>query len=82
MFKVGQKVRCKKYGEGVVKGIDEDEAYPVDVEFTNGEWDFYTKDGKLYEDDDEPRLSVIEYKEKSFLKLGKKLFAKFTEKWK
>ena len=60
MFKVGQKVICKVYGEGVVEGIDEDGAYPVDVEFTTGESDAYTSDGKLYEDDDEPSLSVIE----------------------
>ena len=59
MFKVGQKVWCEKHGEGVVTGTDEDGTYPVDVEFI-GEWDCYTADGKLYEDDDEPSLSVIE----------------------
>ena len=59
MFTVGQKVICKQYGEGVVEGIDEDGAYPVDVGFISGEWDCYTEDGKLYEDDDEPSLSVI-----------------------
>ena len=60
MFKVGQKVICKQYGEGVVEGIDEYGAYPVDVDFITGEWDYYTEDGKLYKDDDEPSLSVIE----------------------
>ena len=60
MFKVGQKVICKVRGEGVVTGTDEDGAYPVDVDFTNGEWDYYTEDGKLYKDEDEPSLSVIE----------------------
>ena len=61
MFKVGQKVICKEYGEGVVTGTDEDGIYPVDVEFVGGgEWDCYTGDGKLYEDNDEPCLSVIE----------------------
>ena len=60
MFKVGQKVICKQYGEGVVEGTDEDGAYPVDVEFISGEWDCYTEDGKLYKDDDKPSLSVIE----------------------
>ena len=59
MFTVGQKVICKQYGEGVVEGVDEDGAYPVDVGFISGEWDCYTEDGKLYEDDDEPSLSVI-----------------------
>ena len=43
-----------------MEGTDEDGAYPVDVGFVSGEWDCYTKDGKLYEDDDEPSLSVIE----------------------
>ena len=60
MFKVNQKVWCKSHGEGVVEGIDEDGTYPVDVGFVSGKWDCYTKDGKLYEDDDEPSLSVIE----------------------
>ena len=60
MFTVGQKVICKQYGEGVVTGTDEDGAYPVDVDFINGEWDCYTEDGKYYETDDEPCLSVIE----------------------
>ena len=61
MFKVGQKVWCKSLGEGVVTNIlDEYWNFPVDVEFTSGEWDCYTKDGKWYETDDEPSLSVIE----------------------
>ena len=60
MFKVGQKVICKAYGEGVVTGTDEDGIYPVDVKFIGGEWDCYTEDGKYCETDDEPCLSVIE----------------------
>ena len=60
MFKVGQKVHCETYGEGVVTGTDEDGTYPVDVEFIGGEWDCYTEDGKMFETDDEPSLSVIE----------------------
>lgn len=60
MFKVGQKVTCKEYGEGFVTSINEGEAYPVDVDFISGKWDCYTEDGKLYKDDDEPSLSVIE----------------------
>ena len=57
MFKVGQKVRCKRYGEGVVSDVWDDQ---VDVEFLQGGWEVYTVDGKLYETDDEPSLSVIE----------------------
>ena len=60
MFKVGQKVHCETYGEGVVDGIDEDGAYPVEVDFLNGEWECYKRDGRQYSDDDEPSLSVIE----------------------
>ena len=62
MFKVGQKVICKEYGEGVVVDVwvDVYQTYPVDVEFLKGGWEDYTTDGKLYEADDEPSLSVIE----------------------
>ena len=59
MFKVGQKVICKQYGEGVVVGVDEDGTYPVAVEFASGEWDFYMEDGKLCYLDDVPSLTVI-----------------------
>ena len=57
MFKVGQKVICKVHGEGVVENVDEDGTYPVAVVFVGGEWDCYTEEGKLYEDD-EPSLSA------------------------
>ena len=60
MFVVGQKVRCAHFGEGVVVVIEEQGAYPVEVDFANGEWDCYTKDGKEFEDDYEPSLTVIE----------------------
>ena len=60
MFKVGQKVICKVHGEGVVVDVWDDQIYPVDVEFLKGGWEDYTVDGKLYEVDDEPSLSVIE----------------------
>lgn len=54
MFTLGQRVRCKIYDdEGVVYCIDVDGAYQVYVEFdNNGEWDSYTKEGKLFESDD------------------------------
>ena len=63
MFKVGQKVICKTYGEGVVMivmivGAGVNESYPVVVQFLSGEWDCYTKDGMIHEEDDEPSLSV------------------------
>ena len=62
MFKVGQKVICKQYGEGVVTDvvISMSESYPVLVQFISGWWDCYTEDGMIHEEDDEPSLSVIE----------------------
>ena len=60
MFKVGQKVLCNVYGEGVVAEVESGHIYPVEVDFLSGEWEIYTSDGKLYWDDDEPSLSVIE----------------------
>ena len=61
MFKVGQKVWCKNYGEGVVSGVcSEYHDYPVVVKFLKGGWEDYTADGKLDEYDDKPSLSVIE----------------------
>ena len=62
MFVADQKVFCKVHGEGVVTKVIEDihRTYPVDVDFLKGGWACYTKDGKLFDDDDEPSLSVIE----------------------
>ena len=60
MFKVGQKVICKFYGEGEVTAVEGMYTYPVEVDFLDECWDNYTADGKLHEDDDEPSLSVIE----------------------
>ena len=48
MFKVGQKVICKNYGEGVVSGVcSEYQDYPVVVEFLKGGWEDYTADGRV-----------------------------------
>ena len=60
MFVVGQKVRCAHRGEGVVVNVDESFVHSVEVDFASGEWDCYTKDGKEFEDDYEPSLTVIE----------------------
>ena len=47
--------------KGVVSEVgDENQAYPVVVKFIRDVWDCYTDDGRLYDDDDEPSLSVIE----------------------
>ena len=60
MFVVGQKVRCKTYGEGVVANIDEYYTYSVEVEFTSGVSGCYTQNGEKFGGDGEPSLSVIE----------------------
>ena len=61
MFKVGQKVRCDMFGEGVVSEVgDENQAYPVVVKFVRDVRGSYTSDGRWFKDDDEPSLSVIE----------------------
>ena len=60
MFKVGDKVICKVHGEGEVTAVEDMRTYPVEVDFLNGEWEFYTKDGRQCSDEDEPSLSVIE----------------------
>ena len=60
MFKVGQKVLCKVYGEGVVTKVLNGHVYPVEVDFLSGEWEIYKEDGKMYGEDEEPSLSVIE----------------------
>ena len=65
MFKVGQKVHCETYGEGVVMIVmivdaGANESYPVVVQFLSGWWECYTEDGMIHEEDDEPSLTVIE----------------------
>ena len=60
MFKVGQKVVCKVFGEGVVTEVDFRTVYRIEVSFLSGEFESYTEDGKLDEYDDKPSLSVIE----------------------
>ena len=60
MFKVGQKVICKVYGEGEVTEVEDMRTYPVEVDFLNGEWECYTSDGEMRFNEIEPSLSVIE----------------------
>lgn len=48
-FKVGQKVWCAIYGEGVVKNIKYTENYPIEVELKYGKFCLYTEDGKYFE---------------------------------
>ena len=60
MFVADQKVFCKVHGEGVVTAVEDMSPYRIDVTFTNGDWACYTSDGKLYLNDPDPSLSVIE----------------------
>lgn len=47
MFKVGQKVWCVMFGEGVVTSVlPEGAKYPVEVNFGGGVYDHYTIDGR------------------------------------
>ena len=50
MFKVGQKVWCLIYGQGVVEEIlhASEGTYPVEVKFNDDFTVFYTADGKFY----------------------------------
>ena len=61
MFQVGQKVWDVVRGEGVVTGIYEEEAYPVNVELA-GEEEFYAADGRYRENDVHPSLYPYEPK--------------------
>ena len=63
VFKVGDKVYCILYGWGIVYKIDDDDSYPVDVNFKlEGDMDTisYTCDGRLYSNTS-PTLSFTEY---------------------
>ena len=60
MFKVGQRVICKVYGEGEVTDVKDEYTCGIEVSFHNVEWAYYTSEGKLYVADGEPCLSVIE----------------------
>ena len=50
MFKVGQRVHCETYGEGVV----------VDVSVDNGHHEWYTRDGRIFKDTLETHLTPKE----------------------
>lgn len=45
-FKVGDRVYCPLFGEGVVKGIDDGDVFSIDVEFDSGATASYTSDGR------------------------------------
>lgn len=59
MFQVGDKVRA--FGvSGIVNSIDEDDSYPVEVEFENDKHASFTMEGKEVEWHKEPSLVLVE----------------------
>ena len=55
MFKVGQKVWCVIFGEGVVAEINQN-SYPIKVKFKNGEVSTYTSGGYMFSNCINPSL--------------------------
>ena len=57
-FYVGQKVCCKRNGNGVVTAIsDACKDYPIKVVFADGHYETYTLEGKLFENTPEAHLT-------------------------
>ena len=57
-FYVGQKVHCKRNGNGVVTTIsDACKDYPIKVVFADGHYETYTREGKLFENAPEAHLT-------------------------
>ncbi len=46
-FRVGDRVRCALFGEGVVSGITLGHDFPIAVTFDSGEQEDYTSDGRF-----------------------------------
>ena len=60
MFVVGQKVRCKTYGKGVVTCITEEALlYPVEVTFHDGSVEEFTQSGREFISEERPSLVKI-----------------------
>lgn len=60
-FYKGQKVHCKRNGDGVVTArLSAYEDYPVNVSFDNGHHEWYTRDGKIFKDTLETYLTSRE----------------------
>lgn len=59
-FKVGDKVACYFYGEGVVKYINDSENYPIAIKFIGiKDYQYYTVDGKANINHKNPVLKKI-----------------------
>ena len=55
-FKEGDKVYCLNNGNGMVIYVDDDDTYPINVSFSNGDEDCFTLDGYLFSDSKHPNL--------------------------
>lgn len=62
LFKKGQVVWDLIEGKGAVEHISGDETYPVKVRYEDGEFNYYTTEGKLHVIDKRPRLYFSEPK--------------------
>jgi hypothetical protein len=55
-FKVGDRVTCLLYGDGVVTAESSCDKYPITVSFDSGESNGYTSEGKYYAEDATQRV--------------------------
>lgn len=67
-FKVGDKVFDQLCGEGEIEFIAEDLPYCIGVKFEHA-FNLYTKDGKYWEEDAEPRLTKATIPNRIFEKI-------------
>lgn len=51
MFNVNDQVHCDQYGNGIVFAINVPGLWPVYVGFPNGCIEWYTNDGRMYEEE-------------------------------
>ena len=62
VFKVGDRVRDARFGDGTICCIDGDDGYPIRVLFNEhpeGSGESYTCDGKYFHIENEPSLFLI-----------------------
>ena len=81
MFKVGQKVSCKRNGNGVVTAInDACKDYPIKVVFADGYYETYTREGKLFENAPETHLTSREEVMSKDFYVGQEVCCKYKGK--
>lgn len=69
-FKVGDNVVCEKFGEGVVYKVSSGGVFPIHVRFPDDSEESYTIEGKVWNSDKFPSLSLSKNNNnKDFFKL-------------